>query len=105
MAGEIVQIGEGERRFSQLSSTLEETGMEVEDDGTSVLFDDSESTRLMDELERELSVSSTRSRRIRDRFEGDAEGMETDDVDEEMRLARDQSGKWAGSNKRDSSQA
>lgn len=105
MAGEIGQVKEDERDSSHLSSTVEETGTEIEDDGMSVLFDDSESTRLMDELERELSVSSTRSRRIWDHVGGDEGGKEMEDVDQETKLARDQSGRWAGSNKRDSSRA
>ncbi|GAA5969620.1 hypothetical protein JCM11641_008181 [Rhodosporidiobolus odoratus] len=72
------------------------------------LVDDSESARLFDELERELTISTMRSGRSRataaedDTEEGTsavgAEDAATEiSVDEETRLQREQSGKWFAS--------
>ncbi|GAA5840471.1 hypothetical protein JCM9279_007336 [Rhodotorula babjevae] len=86
-----------------------------EEDGAGV-GDDSESTRLMDELERELTISTVRSGRsarsvapaaaaaVEDEAqEGAAVEQEQEQEDEQTRLEREQSGKWLGSNRLSSS--
>lgn len=93
------------------------TEEEDDDDGTSAR-DDAESTRLMDELERELTISSVRSGRSA-RPDAAAEegaagvqaneekrqeqGEEKEVEDEQTQLEREQSGKWFGSNRLSSS--
>lgn len=75
-------------------------------DGTSPLADDSESSRLMDELERELTISTTRSGRSR-KAEEDPQPVEPSaqetpsatENEEATRLVREQSGKWLGGGK------
>ncbi|GAA5899755.1 hypothetical protein JCM8208_004555 [Rhodotorula glutinis] len=94
---------------------VQEVAVEEEDeeeDGAGV-GDDSESTRLMDELERELTISTVRSGRsarsvvpaapaaVQDEQEG--AGGEQEVEDEQTRLEREQSGKWLGSNRLSSS--
>jgi len=119
MSGEIVGISINAPRIDQGGATLEttmegneeeeETGKggssqqhgEVEED----IAEDDESTRLMDELERELTISSTRSRRIPDRDdieEGTAGVIPKEAMDEAAELARSKSGEWFAGGKRQS---
>ncbi|GAA5965113.1 hypothetical protein JCM3765_004863 [Sporobolomyces pararoseus] len=116
MTGEIVgkSKGIGEGQTPSLEATMEEEHEatpavsereeEEEEEGSDVAGD-AESTRLMDELERELSISSNHSRRIPDTFEkreGGTEGATTGD--REIDLARTKSGEWIGGSKRNSHQ-
>ncbi|BGP50222.1 hypothetical protein JCM10450v2_006138 [Rhodotorula kratochvilovae] len=93
------------------------SGSDEEEDGTGVR-DDSESTRLMDELERELTISTMRSGRsarsataapaMEQQQEGqkakeESQEAETQKDDEQTQLEREQSGKWFGSNRLSSS--
>ncbi|GAA5870011.1 hypothetical protein JCM1840_003555 [Sporobolomyces johnsonii] len=102
MAGEVV-TAEAESSHS-LATTEEDAQAEAEaeaeeEEEGSVLADDAESTRLMDELERELSISisSARSGMTRGRDdEASAGAKEDEEVDEQTKLEREQSGKWFG---------
>ncbi|BGP34185.1 Deoxycytidine monophosphate (dCMP) deaminase [Rhodotorula toruloides] len=76
----------------------EETVVEEDEDGDDVILaDDSESTRLMDQLERELTISTTRSGRSRaapaeeEKLASDGEAAAAEPM-----LEREQSGKWFG---------
>ncbi|GAA5975454.1 hypothetical protein JCM5350_006484 [Sporobolomyces pararoseus] len=115
MSGEIVGKAKesGEGQTPSLEITLEEedettptvSDHNFEEEGSDVRGDD-ESTRLMDELERELTILSTHSRhRIPDRFDGVEGGMEGAATGErEIDLARTKSGEWIGGAKRNSQQ-
>ncbi|GAA6060236.1 hypothetical protein JCM10212_003476 [Sporobolomyces blumeae] len=117
IVGEIVGLPR-QSAGTLLEASTEEPGRdggreraEADDSELYELHNDSESTRLMDELERELSISasSTRTGRSRrttgtvDGFvgnEGEADpegssGVESE-VDERTKLEREQSGKWFG---------
>lgn len=88
---------EGEATKQEGGSKMQdEAVVEEEEDEDVVLADDSESTRLMDELERELTISTTRSGRSRAALE-DVEEKAGGEADEEPMLEREQSGKWFGS--------
>ncbi|GAA6006078.1 hypothetical protein JCM11491_002023 [Sporobolomyces phaffii] len=114
MTGEIVgapkDASEGQR--ASLEATLEEDEPGVnlrvdadegeQDEEEIDVVGDDESTRLMDELERELSISSTRSRRIPDGLEVENEEAEPSQREAgvgDTYSARDQSGKWLGGSK------
>ncbi|BGP18482.1 hypothetical protein JCM10213v2_006548 [Rhodosporidiobolus nylandii] len=91
---------------SSLESEVLPTDKQEQDNDEDVpLADDAESTRLMDELERELTISTMRSGRSRAApKDDDGEGVENEEVeaqtevsvDEQTKLQREQSGKWFG---------
>ena len=96
-----------------VQAVSEEAVEEDEDEEGAGVGDDSESTRLMDELERELTISTMRSGRsarllapaaaaAQDSAQEDG-AVEQEAEDEQTRLEREQSGKWLGSNRLSSS--
>ncbi|GAA5935065.1 hypothetical protein JCM3775_004690 [Rhodotorula graminis] len=101
-----VEDGAGVRPTSEGTAAKEEDGAGV--------GDDSESMRLMDELERELTISTVRSGRSARSVAPAAAAAAADEAqtgaaaeqeadDEQTRLEREQSGKWLGSNRLSSS--
>lgn len=92
---------EGEASKQEVKPAAQEAPVvkEEEDEDDVILADDSESTRLMDELERELTISTTRSGRSRAVPAEEAEqklAEEGETLKGEPMLEREQSGKWFG---------
>ncbi|BGP02153.1 Deoxycytidine monophosphate (dCMP) deaminase [Rhodotorula toruloides] len=89
---------EGEASNQEVKpAAQEETVVEEDEDDDVILADDSESTRLMDELERELTISPMRSGRSRAAPAEEEKLAEVgESAKEEPMLEREQSGKWFG---------